>query len=327
MRRPKILIVGAGMVGGAAALFCAATIPSAEVVILDLERVRSDAQALDLAHATAFWGHDRVHAGDWSAATDADIVVVTAGAGVKAGQTRLDLAQTNAVILDDIADRIAPVAATAIWIVATNPCDALAAHLRVRLSSAPERIISSGTTLDTARLRALLSPRLGVAAPAIEAYVIGEHGESALVHWSGASVAGMPLELFLSRVGRQLGPASRDFLLRSVHTAAAAIKEGKGATYYGIGSAVARICHAIVHDSNAILSVGVVHPEVEGVSDVCVSLPMLIDSRGAHLVAYPELTADEHVALRASASVVKEATDSIARPLPEASTRRGTRRP
>jgi L-lactate dehydrogenase len=250
MRRPKIVIVGAGLVGGSAALFSAVAIPSAQIVIVDIERVRAEAQALDLAHATAFWGHDRVRAGEYDDVQGADIVVVTAGVGVKPGQTRLDLVRTNARIVGDIVDRTASLAPRAVHVVATNPCDVLAAVARDRLACAREQVISTGTSLDTARLRALLSERLGVVAPAIDAYVLGEHGESALVHWSGASVGGMPLELFLTRAGKELGMASRGLILRSVHDAAKQIKEGKGATHYGIASAVARICQAIVHDSN-----------------------------------------------------------------------------
>ena len=311
MRQPRIVIVGAGLVGGSAALFAALAIPSAEIVIIDIERVRAEGQALDLAHATAFWGHERVRAGGFDDARDADIVVITAGVGVKPGQTRLDLVQTNARILCDIVDHTAPLAPEAIYVIATNPCDPLTAVACQRLGCARERVISTGTSLDTARLRALLSQRLGVVATAIHAYVLGEHGESALIHWSGASVAGMPLELFLGRTGKELGPASRDLILRSVHEAAKLIKEGKGATHYGIASGIARICQAIAHNSDLILSVGIVQPEVEGVPQVCVSLPMLVNSGGAQLLAYPELDASEREALRRSARIVKDTTDGV----------------
>jgi len=311
MRQPKIVIVGAGLVGGSAALFSAVAIPSAVVVIIDLEPVRAEGQVLDLAHAAAFWGHDRFISGTYEDARDADLVVVTAGVGVKAGQTRLDLAQTNARILGEIIDHIAPVAPQAIWIVATNPCDPLAHVARARMGCARERVISTGTSLDTARLRALLSRRLGVVGPAIEAYVVGEHGESALIHWSGAAVGGMPLETFLTKTGKELGPASRDLVLRSVHESARQIKEGKGATHYGIASAIARICQAIAHDTGIVLSVAAVHAEVEGVPEVCVSLPMLVNAGGAQLLAYPELDDAEREALRRSALIVKEATDGI----------------
>ena len=311
MRQPKIVIVGAGLVGGSAALFTGVAIPSAQIVIIDLERVRAEGQALDLAHAAAFWGHDRFIAGDYEDARDADIVVITAGAGVKPGQTRLDLAQTNARIAAGIVDRTAAVAPDAIYVVAANPCDVLAAAVHAKLRCGRERVISTGTTLDTARLRALLSERLGVVGPAIEAYVLGEHGESALIHWSGAAICGMPLEVFMKRAGKEMGPATRDTVLRSVHEGAKLIKEGKGATHYGIASAIGRICQAIVHNSDLILSVAVVHAEVEGVPDVCVSLPMLVNARGAQLVAYPELNPPEREALSRSARIVKDATDSV----------------
>ncbi|MFL6717771.1 MAG: lactate/malate family dehydrogenase [Burkholderiaceae bacterium] len=311
MRQPKIAVIGAGLVGGSAALFTAVTVPSAEIVIIDLERLRAEGQVLDLEHAAAFWGHDRFHAGDYDAARDADIVVITAGAGVKPGQTRLDLVQTNARIVEGIVDRIAPVAPDAIYVIASNPCDVLASVVRQRLGCAREHVISTGTSLDTARLRSLLSERLGVVAHAIGAYVLGEHGESALIHWSGATVSGMPIEPFLARVGKELSPESRNQILRSVHEAAKLIKEGKGATHYGIASGIARICQAIVHNSNLVLAVATVQPEVEGIPEVCVSLPMLINSQGAQLLAYPELNAAEREALRRSAGIVKQSSDSV----------------
>lgn len=311
MRQPKIVIVGAGLVGGSAALFAAAAIPSAEIVLVDIERVRAEGQTLDLAHAAAFWGHSHFRAGDLDDAGDADIIVITAGAGVKPGQTRLDLAKTNADVALAIVDRTAPLAPDAIYLIASNPCDVIAATVVDRLRCAPERVISTGTALDTGRLRALLSERLGVVAPAIHAYVIGEHGESAVIDWSGATVSGMPLETFLARSGKELGPASRDLVLRSVHESAKLIKEGKGATHYGIASSIGRICQAIAHNSDQILTVAIVHPEVEGVPDVCLSLPSVVNGSGARLLAYPELEPDERAALQRSARIVKEATESV----------------
>jgi L-lactate dehydrogenase len=310
-RQPKIVIVGAGLVGGSAALLTSYTVPGAEIVLIDLEASRAYGQALDLAHAAALWRSARFHAGTYADADGAAIVVITAGAGVQPGQTRLDLAQTNARIVREIVDQIAPRAPEAIYVVATNPCDVLAHVVWQHLGLPRERAISTGTTLDTARLRTLLSERLDVVAPAIHAYVLGEHGASAIIHWSGATVAGMPLETFLTRTGRELGPASRDLILRSVLEAAQIIKEGKGATHYGIASAIARICQAIMHDSDLVLAVGIVHPDVEGIADVCVSLPLLVDRRGATLLAYPVLDATESTHLQQSAAAVKRATEPV----------------
>lgn len=311
MRQPKIVIVGAGLVGGSAALFTALAIPSAEIVVIDLARVRAEGQVLDLAHAAAFWGHNRFHAGEYEDARDADIIVITAGVGVKPGQTRLDLAKTNAEVALEIVDRVAGHAPNAIYVIAANPCDVLAAVVFNRLGCARERVISTGTSLDTGRLRSLLSERLGVVAPAIHAYVLGEHGESALIAWSGATVSGMHLDAFLAKSGKELGPASRDLILRSVHEAAKLIKEGKGATHYGIASAIGRICEALVHNTDLIITVGIVHAEIEGISEVCLSLPLVLNSTGAQLLAYPDLNAMERTSLQHSASIVKEATDSV----------------
>lgn len=311
MRQGKIIVVGAGMVGGSAALFSAVAVPSAQIVMVDVERVRAEGQVLDLAHASAFWGHDRFRAGDYADTGGADIVIITAGAGVKPGQTRLDLALTNARIVAAIVDEVAPRAPDAIYVVAANPCDVLAHVVRQRLGCGRERVISTGTSLDTARLRTLLSQRLGVVSPAIHAYVIGEHGESALINWSGASVSGMPLAAFLAATGKELSDASRDLVLRSVVESAKQIKEGKGATHYGIGSAIGRICQAIAHNSHLVLSAATVQPEVEGTPEVCVSLPMVISADGAHLLAYPQLDPAERDALRRSAQVVKDAADGV----------------
>jgi L-lactate dehydrogenase len=263
LRQPKIAIVGAGLVGGSAALFAAYAIPGVRIVLIDLEPVRAEGQVLDLAHAAAIRRSADFQAGGYLDARDADIVVITAGAGVKAGQTRLDLVQINARIIRDIVDQTARHAPDAIYVIATNPCDVLAHVVYQHLRLPRERVISTGTELDTARLRTLLSERLGVVAPAIDAYVIGEHGESAIIHWSGASVSGMPLEAFLTQTGKELSAASRDLVLRSVHESAKAIKEGKGATHYGIASAIARICEAIVHNGDLILAVGIVHGEID----------------------------------------------------------------
>jgi L-lactate dehydrogenase len=312
MRQVRIVIVGAGLVGGSAALLAAVAIPGADIILVDAERVRAQAQALDLAHATASWGHDSVRAGDYEDARDADIVVITAGAGVKPGPSRPDPVQVSARMLDDIIDSVAPLAPEAVYVIASNPCDVLAAHALRRLGCARERVISTGTSLDTARLRAMLSKRLGVATPAIDAFVVGEHGDSSLIHWSGALVAGVPLEDYLERSGSELGPASRGLMMRSVHDAGRLSREGKSATHYGIGSCIARICQAIAHNSNLVLPVAVVHAEVEGVRDVCVSLPMVVNAGGAHLPAYPTMDADEREALQQSARMVKDVTDRIA---------------
>lgn len=311
IRQPKIAIVGAGLVGGSAALFTAYAIPGAEVLVIDIEPTRAAGQAFDIAHAAALWRAARVYAGDYEDAAGADIVVITAGAGVKPGQTRLDLAKVNTKILRQIIERVGPVAPEAIYVIATNPVDVLVRVARDLMQLPRERVISTGTTLDTARLQTLLSERLGVTPASIHAYVLGEHGDSAFVHWSGASIAGMPLDTFLERTGKELGPESRHLLTRSVHESAKVIKEGKGATHYGIASCVARICQAIVHNSDLVLSVGVVHPEVEGVPEVCVSMPMLIGAAGARLVVYPVLNDVERGELKRSAQIVEAATADV----------------
>ena len=228
IKQHKIAIVGAGLVGGSAALFACYSIPGVEIVLIDVDPVRAEGQVLDLAHAAAIWRSADFRAGDYSDAKNADIVVITAGAGVKPGQTRLDLVQTNARLIRDIVDQMSRYAPDAIYLVATNPCDVLAYVVRQHLGLPRERVISTGTELDTARLRTLLSDRLGVVAPSVYAYMLGEHGKSAIIHWSGATVSGMPLEIFLSRTGKELSGTSRDLVLRSVHEFGEGNQRGQG---------------------------------------------------------------------------------------------------
>ncbi len=312
MRMPKVVIVGAGMVGGSAAMLVRVVVPGCEVIMVDVDEPRATGQAIDIAHASALWGAKHIRAGSYDDVRDAAIIVITAGAAMKPGQTRLDLARTNVGILKAILDSVGDKAPNAAYVLATNPVDVLT-YLTRQLTGLPtERVISTGTSLDSARLCTLLGERLGVDPMAIQAYVLGEHGDSSMIHWSGATVGDVPLGRFLETTGLQVGPASRDTMKVAVRDAAHLIKQGKGVSHYGIGSAIARICQAILHDSQTILPVGIVHSEVEDVDDVCISLPTLVSAGGAKVLSYPLLTDAEREELADSARVLKEAQDQAA---------------
>ena len=312
MRIPKVVVVGAGMVGGSASLLISAGVPGCEVVIVDVDASRAEGQAIDIAHAGALWRAVHIRAGTFDDAADANIVVIAAGAAMKPGETRLDLARTNVGILRSILSEIGDRAPDAIYVLATNPVDVLAYMARQILDLPPRRVISTGTSLDSARLRTMLGERLDVVPTAVHAYVLGEHGDSSFIHWSGASVSGMPLDYYLEASGNKMGEATRATLAFAVRDAAHLIKEGKEVSHYGIASAIARICQAILHDSQIILPVATVHAEIEDVADVCLSLPSVIGAEGARVVSYPLLSDDERRDLAASAGIVKQAQEEAA---------------
>ncbi|MFX0547062.1 malate dehydrogenase [Roseovarius sp. S1116L3] len=193
MTLPKVAVIGAGLVGGSAALLIQAVIPGCEVVIVDIDRQRAEGQAMDIAHAGALWRAVHVRAGDYGDVAGSSVIVITAGVAMKSGQSRLDLAKANLEVLTDILDAVAEGSPDATYVIATNPVDVLGHIAQRRLGLAAGRVISTGTALDSARLRSLLAERLEIAPGAIHAYVLGEHGDSSMIDWSGATIGGRPI--------------------------------------------------------------------------------------------------------------------------------------
>lgn len=309
MKMPKVAIIGAGMVGGSTALLVQAYVPNSEIVIVDINRSRAEGQAYDIAHACALWGAAHVRAGGFQDVENADIIIVTAGVAMKPGETRLDLARNNVAILKDILSETKPRAPEAIYILAINPVDVLTYVSWKYLGLPRERVISTGTSLDSARLRSLLSDRLGLSTTAIHAHVFGEHGDSAFIHWSGASAGGLKIADFLTARGLEMSPQTKEMLNYAVHDAAHLIKEGKGVSHYGIGSSIAKIVQAVLHNTQVMLPVATVLPEVEGVPDVCLSIPHLIGRAGATVISYPQLDDEEKILMLKSATTLKQAQD------------------
>ena len=308
--RVKIGIVGAGFVGSAAAYAMVMSDVGREIVLVDLNAKRAEAEANDIRHAVPFAHPVDVHSGDYDALAGCRVVVITAGVNQKPGETRLQLLERNAAVFRQVVPNILRNAPDAVLVVATNPVDVtthMTAHFAREFGLASGRVVGSGTTLDTARFRTLLGQRLGVDARHVHAYVVGEHGDSEVLTWSLATIGGMELDEFARRRGVALGDAERAEIDTAVRRAAYSIIEGKGATFYGIGAALARIVDVILNDQRAILTVCTPADEVAGVRDVTVALPRLVGGQGV-LDAFPLPLSDfEHEKLRQSAQTVRDA--------------------
>jgi L-lactate dehydrogenase len=306
----KVGIVGTGFVGATAAYAMVVQGVGREIVLVDKDSRRARAEADDLRHAVPFAHPLEVHAGTYEDLKGARVVVICAGVGQKKGETRLQLLQRNAAVFGEVVPAIIEHAPDAVLLVATNPVDVMT-HLAARFSAQyglpANRILGSGTTLDTARFRSLLGSHLGVDPHHVHAYVVGEHGDSEVLTWSLATIGGMPLDEFTRLQNTELGDTARREIDERVRRAAYTIIEGKGATYYGIGSALGRIVNVILHDQRSILTVCAPTEEVFGVRDITLSLPRLIGGQGI-IETFPlPLDQRESDLLRASAEVIHRA--------------------
>lgn len=308
----KVGIVGAGMVGSAAGYALALLGTIREVVLVDQDEALALAQAQDIAHAVPFASATMVTAGGYDALSGATVVILAAGVGQKPGETRLELLGRNAEVFRSIVGEVQRAAPDAILLVATNPVDVMT-DVATKLSGLPpERVIGSGTILDTARFRSLLSQHLGIAPQSVHAYVLGEHGDSEVLAWSAARAGSVPIVSFAAQIGAALTQSVRARIDDGVRNAAYTIINGKGATWYGIGAGLARITRAITRDEQAVLSVSIVTDEVEGVKDVALSVPRVVGRAGVTADLFPELDAGEHAALKRSAELLKETSDALA---------------
>lgn len=303
----KVGIVGAGLVGAAAGYLLALTPGVREVVLIDLDAARAASEAADISHAAAFGSTALVHAGGYADLAGADVVVVTAGVSLKPGQTRLDLLAINAKVVSGIIGQVLKAAPETVLLFATNPVDVMPALAVRRFGVPPGRAIGTGCALDSARFRDRLAREFGIAPQSMHAYVLGEHGDSEVLHWSCAHVAAMPLARFAEQVGRPLTPALQATIAQEVRTSAYRIKEGKGVSNFGIGGCIARLTQALVNGENTIFTVSTFAEEMLGVPDTCISLPHLLGTRGASAPMLPPLDEAEAAALRHSAGVIREA--------------------
>ena len=310
----KIGIVGSGLVGSTAAYALLMRGVGREIVLVDRDAARAKAEAADILHAVPFAHPLTVRAGDYQDLTGARVVIMAAGVGQKPGETRLHLLERNAAVFRQVIPQIYAHAPEAILIVATNPVDVMThvtAWIAKEFGIPSHRVLGSGTTLDTARYRALLGQFLGVDANHVHGYVIGEHGDSEVITWSLTNIGNMGLTNFCRTMGPPLDDDKRQEIEDSVRHAAYRNIEGKGATYYGVGSALARIVSNILGDRRAIMTVCSPVPDVVGVKDVTVALPHLIGGQGIIETFWLPLNEEEEQALRRSAMVIREAIDAL----------------
>jgi L-lactate dehydrogenase len=285
-----------------------------QIVLVDRNMDRALAEADDIRHAVPFAHPLDVRAGGYPDLAGCRVVVLSAGVGQQPGETRLHLLQRNARVFHDIVPAVLAQAPEAVLVVASNPVDVMT-HLAARYAAScgvpAGRVLGTGTTLDTARFRSLLGAHCGVDSHHVHAHVVGEHGDSEVLTWSLATIGGMPLEDFARLRGIDLSAAVRQDIERKVRSAADTIIGGKGATYYGIGSALARIIDVVLHDQRAILTVCLPTAEVAGVRDVTVALPRLVGGQGV-LDTFPlPLDEEETARLRDSARVIRQALDEL----------------
>ena len=306
-------IVGVGNVGATFAYTLLLSGLAPEIVLIDVNRQRAEGEAMDLVHGVPFAPAARVWSGDYADCAGAAVTVITAGAAQRPGETRLELSKRNTAIFRQIVPAVAQANPDGIIVVATNPVDVLTYETWRMSGLPPERVIGSGTILDTARFRYLLSEHFGVDPRSVHAYIIGEHGDSEVPVWSLANIAGMRLPAFCASQGRAYEPAAMEEIFRQTRDAAYEIIERKGATYYAIGAGLLRLVEAIVRDQRTVLSVSSRITGYYGLDDVAFSLPTVIDRRGVVQPLRLELDEEELAGLRRSAAILRATIEEIER--------------
>ena len=301
----KVGIIGAGFVGSTTAYTLAVKELVQEIVLVDINQVKAEAEALDVLHSTALNSRCRVSYGDYADLKNADIVIVTVDSQKTLDGDRMALLSSNTQILKSIVPQIVKYAPDCIVLIATNPVDVMT-KLVVKLSGFPRRrVIGSGTVLDTARFRSILSEKLENISPkSIHAYVMGEHGKSSLVSWSSAFVGATPLDDFLSKMNLSISGEEKQKISEDVLDAGFKIYRGKKATYYGIASSLVEICEAIIKDERKELMVSSLHEDVCEIKNVCLSLPTVVGRQGAISAIEPQLSKEEKELLKHSAEAM-----------------------
>ena len=297
----KVAVIGTGFVGSSSAFALMESGLFTEMVLIDADKNRAEGEALDIAHGLPFARPMKITAGDYDDIVDAAIIVVTAGAGQKPGETRLDLVNKNVNIFKSIIPEIAKRNYKGILLIVANPVDILT-YTAVKLSGLPEnRVIGSGTVLDTARLKYALGEHLEVDSRSVHSFIIGEHGDSEIVAWSSTNVSGIPVNDFCELRGHFNHEEAMHRIADDVKNSAYDIIEKKGATYYGIAMSVKRICECIMRDEKSILPISSMMHGEYGISDICLSMPTVVGREGVETRVPIQLNEQEESALSASA--------------------------
>jgi L-lactate dehydrogenase len=308
----KVTVVGAGSVGSSVAYAALIRGSARHVALYDINTAKVDAEVLDLAHGTLFTGTSDITGGsDISVAAGSHVVVITAGAKQNPGQSRIELAGVNAGILRKMLPQLLEVAPDAVYVIVTNPCDVLTVLAQEETGLPPERLFASGTVLDTSRLRWKLAQRAGVATSSVHAHIIGEHGDTEFALWSHAMIGTVPILDWESEGHPRMTVDELDAITVDVRDAAYKVIQGKGATNYAIGLSSARIIEAILSDEHAVLPVSTVLKDFHGIDGVALSVPSIVNSRGAFPIRETPFSLNELALLRRSADALREVAVSL----------------
>ena len=307
----KAAVIGCGFVGSATAFTLMQSRLFSELVLLDVNMEKADGEAKDIAHGIPFAGQMKIYAGTYDDAADAAIIIITAGANQKPGETRLDLVQKNTAIYQSIIPEIVKRDFGGILLIVSNPVDILT-YVALKLSGLPEnRVLGSGTVLDTARLKYALGEHLGVDSRSVHSFIIGEHGDSEIAAWSSTNVSGIPLNDFCEMRGHFNHDAAMDAIAEKVKNSAYEIISKKQATYYGIAMSVKRICECIVRNERSILPVcAMMHGEY-GIEDITLSMPAIVGIGGVETHVPIALSEEEAEKLVESAKKLKEVAKGL----------------
>lgn len=311
MNLRKAAVIGCGFVGAASAFSLMQSSLFSELVLLDADQDRAEGEALDISHGLPFSRPMKIYAGDYDDIADASVIIITAGANQKPEETRLDLVQKNVRIFKSIIPEITKRNFQGILLIVANPVDILT-YAALKLSGYPKnRVIGSGTVLDTARLKYLLGEHLGVDSRSIHAFIIGEHGDSEMAAWSCANVSGIPLNTFCELRGHYHHEQAMEEIAMKVKNSAYEIIEKKRATYYGIAMSVKRICEAIVRDEKSILPISSLIEDQYGIHNVVLSMPAIVGKNGLETQLPIILNEEEQKRLQESAETLRAVIESL----------------
>lgn len=310
--RSKVAIIGAGSVGSTFAYSLMISGVAREIVLIDKDEKRAEGECMDLSHGVSFVQPVNVYSAGFEGCKGADIVVITAGAKQNPGETRIDLVQRNLKVFRDIIPKIISYAPESILLVVSNPVDILT-YLTLKISGFPaERVIGSGTVLDSSRFKYMISEHCRVDPRNVHAYIVGEHGDTELPLWSNANIGGMPINKFCPECNHTCDYKNElNKIFEEVKNSAYKIIQAKGATYYAIGLALVRIIRSILRDENSVLPVSTLINDYYGINDVCLSIPCVVNRKGVEKFLKLELSAEEQEQLNHSAETLKQLLKSM----------------
>ena len=304
----KITILGAGNVGASIAYTLTIAGMVSEIVLIDVNEKKAQGEAMDIIQGTPFSSPVNIYAGSYADAVDSDIVIVTVGMARKPGQTRIDLAQANIDIIKSVMPQVIRFAPDAVYVVVSNPVDIITYTILKTTTLSERQGVGSGTILDSARLRSRLAAHMGLNPKNVHAYVFGEHGDTSMIPWSLATIAGLEMNRYCTDIcdkHNQCGKEELKEIEEDVRTAGAKVISLKNATYYAIALSVSRLCECIIRDMDSVMTVsGMLHNQY-GISDVCLSIPFVIGAQGLKRSIAPSLLDEEIALLRRSADTLK----------------------